>query len=150
VPKPTAHDSLSKIVSAEGEFHGTLGGLDFQFSAQDHVLHVWGFVTPGAGPLLRDKADLKATLDKFANDHPEETANAVFDIRTLDWNKQVSPKLEPCLYLKLDIADGATPVERVMNELQTLSRTSYIWNREKMLTAIRIYKKDHPRKAPTQ
>ena len=139
------HDDITRLNGGGKDFYGTLGSLEFQFSEKDKVLHVWTFVVPGAGPLLTTRAELKTTLDRIAQQEPDQTAGAVFDIRTLDWNKQASPKLEPCLYLRLDFVDGATPVDQMMEKFRNLSRAGYIWHRQKMLELLQAYWKEHPK-----
>lgn len=127
------------------DFHGTLGSLDFFFSEQDHVLHIWSFVSDSAGPLLGQRAEIKANLDQIAQQYPEETSGGKFDIRTLEWNRQAGPELEPCLWLRLDIYNDAIPPQEMMKKLDGFSTTGFIWNRHKLAEVQRAYWKTHPR-----
>jgi hypothetical protein len=138
------HDNITDLTRHAEEFHGKLGSLNFQYSNSDRVLHVWGIVTPGAGPLLTTRTEMKATLDKIAQQQPDETAGGVFDVRTLPWNDHGSAQLEPCLYLRWDIVDDHTPVEQMMKQLDRFSTVAFVWKRGKMLEVQRAYWKDHP------
>jgi hypothetical protein len=139
------HDNVTDLSRNAHEFHGTLGSLEFQYSEQDRVLHVWSFIMPGAGPFVTNRPEIKTTLDRIAQQQPAETAESVFDVRTLDWHKQAGPELDPCLYLRLDIFDGATPVNQMVKKLDHLSTTGYVWHRQKMLEVLRAYWMAHPK-----
>ena len=141
------HDDIARLNGSEKDFYGTLGSLEFQYSDKDRVLHVWTFVMAGAGSLLADGVQMKTNLDRIAQQEPDQTAGAIFDIRTLNWNKQASPKLEPCLYLRLDLVDGTLPVDQAMKKFKELSRAGYIWHRQKILDAFRVYFKDRAKLA---
>ena len=132
------------------DFYGTLGSLDFFYSDQERILHVWSFVSIGAGPLLAERAGMKVMLDQAAEHNPEETDDGVFDIRTLSWNRQVSSKLEPCLWLRLDISDNTIPLQEMTKKLDHFSTTGYIWNRQKLPEIQRAYWKAHPKSLQTE
>ncbi|WP_157477542.1 hypothetical protein [Granulicella tundricola] len=141
------HDSLAHISDNGKEFFGTMGGIDFQYAESDHILHVWGLIMPGAAPFLTTKAEIKQQIDQTAHDHPEETAGAVFDIRTLPWNKQSIAKLEPRLYLRLDLADTSIPTDQAMKRFKNLRDAAYVWHRQKMLEILNDWWAKHPEAA---
>ena len=143
----SVHADIAALTRSPHEFHGTLGSLDFAYSEQDHVLHAWSFVMPGAGPFVTTRPEIKETLDQIAHQHPEQTDGAVFEIATLDWNRRASANLEPCLRLRLDIRDHTMPVPEMVNRLTHFSTTGYLWNREKMLKILDDYWKAHPKPA---
>ena len=139
------NDDVTELSRNPKEFHGHLGSLDFFYSEEIHVLHVWAFVTPGSGPLLTTRAEVKQSIDRIARENPHETAGGVFDIRTLDWNKQVTAKLEPCLWLRADILDAKMPVKDMVKRLNDLSTAGYVWHREKMSRILDAYWQAHPK-----
>ena len=140
------HEDTSSLTRNPHDFHGTLGSLDFAYSEQDHVLRVWSFVMAGAGPLVTKRPEIKATVDRIAQEHPEETGGAVFEIGTLDWNRY-SSDLEPCMRLRLDILDSAMPLPAMIKRLDDFSTTGYQWKREKMMKVLRDYWQAHPQPA---
>ena len=138
------NDDITELSRNPHDFYGHLGSLDFSYLEQDRVLRVWAFVAPGSGPLLSSRTEVKQTIDRIAQEHPEETSGGVFDVRTLDWNKQATPKLEPCLWLRLDIADATLPVNAMIKRLNDLSTAGYSWHREKMSKVLDAYWQAHP------
>ena len=127
------------------DFYGKLGSLDFSYSDATHVLSVWSFVMPGAGPFLTDKHEVKEALDAIAREHPAETDGATFDIRTLQWNHRASPKLEPCLWLRLDIQNNIVPTNEMAKRLDHFSTTGYNWSTVKISKVLDTYWAAHPR-----
>ena len=138
------HDDVTDLTRNPNEFYGHLGSLDFLYSDSDHTLHAFSFVGAGMDLLLTSRAEIKSTLDRTAKEHPNETANGSFDIRTLPWNRQVTPKLEPCLYLKMDIGDATVPVADMVKRLNDLSTAGFTWHGQKLLHVFADYWKAHP------
>ena len=139
--------NTSDLTRNPHDFFGTMGSLDFFYSEDDHIMRVWSFVSIGAGPLLAERAEIKSMLDQAASQKPEETDHGVFDVRTLSWNRQVSTKLEPCLWLRLDIKDNSVPPAEMTKKLDHFSTTGYIWNRQKLPEIQRAYWQAHPKAA---
>ena len=137
------NDDVSDLSRNPHEFHGKLGSLNFAYSDEERVLHVWGLVNMGAGPLLTSRKEMKTVIDGIAREHPDQTGGGEFEVTTLPWNNHGSPKLEPCLYLRLDIHDGKTPPLEMTKRLNEFSTTVYVWNRGKMLEVQRAYWKVH-------
>lgn len=138
------HDDTTDLTRNPHEFYGRLGSLDFLYSESDHTLHTFAFVGAGMGLLLSSRAEVKATLDKTAKESPSETGGGSFDIRTLPWNRQVTAKLEPCLYLRLDISDTSVSVSDMVKRLNGLSTAGYTWHGHKLLNVFADYWKAHP------
>lgn len=141
------NDDVTDLTRNPHEFYGHLGSLDFFYSDESHVLHAWAFVTPGSGPLLSTRVEVKQIIDIIAREHPQETSGGVFDVRTLEWNKQVTPKLEPCLWLRTDISDAKIPTKDMVKRLNDLSTAGYLWHREKMSRVLDAYWQTHPKSA---
>ncbi len=133
------HDDIAALTRSSHEFHGHLGSLDFEYTASDHTLRAFAFVGAGMGLLLTSRAEVMSTLDRTARERPVETGNGAFIVRTLSWNMQVSPKLEPCLYLQMELADAALSVPETVKRLDDLSTAGYLWHGHKLLAVLAAY-----------
>ncbi len=139
------NDDLFRFTVTEHEFHGTLGSLDFSYTTEEHVLHVWSFISPGAAPLLTRRADMREMIEQRGREHPEEMDGGVFDIRELPWNRQVGKTLDPCLWLRLDILDGSLSPKKMTKKLDHFSTAGYLWNRGKLSAVQDEYWAKHPK-----
>ena len=139
------NNDLFRFTVNEHEFHGTLGSLDFSYTTEEHVLHVWSFISPGAAPLLTRRADMREMIEQRHREHPEDMDGGVFDIRVLDWNKQVGKEPDPCLWLRLDIVDASLSPKQMTKKLDHFSIAGYLWNRGKLSEVQNEYWAKHPK-----
>ena len=138
--------STTDITRTPRDFFGVLGSLNFSYTEQEHVLHVWAVVMPGAGPFVTRRPQVKVALDEIARREPGQTDGASFQITTLSWNQR-APSLEPCLWLRLDILDNRVSSQDMLKKLDHFSTTGYDWNRHKMSRVLDAYWQAHPQTA---
>lgn len=117
-----------------GDFQGRVRAANFQYTAKDHRLVVWGTVTPFA-KYATYNPEILAGLDEIAAKDPGSTLGARFELARFPW--QIPQIQEPGIYLRKEYTTDALSEGEFVQEVERLQNAAYRFGHGPLQQAVR-------------